>query len=117
MEDLDFTSPEPAKPAPPPAAPPPPAVPFKAAQSPFYKPEVARAIFEAAGRPESFAAGQPVSEEDEKAAGGLFSRRSAARMYFLVSGEVAITMAGRPLDTIAAGEIFGEMAVIADQPR
>ncbi len=117
MEDLDFTSPEPAKPAPPPAAPTAHAVPFKAAQSPYYRPEIARAIFESAGRAESFAAGQPIFEEDEKASGGLFSRKSAARMYFLVSGEVALAMAGKPLDTIRAGEIFGEMAVISDQPR
>jgi len=38
-------------------------------------------------------------------------------MYFLVSGEVALTMGGKPLDTIQAGELFGEMAVLTDQPR
>jgi CRP-like cAMP-binding protein len=118
MEDLDFTSPEPAKPATPPAPPAPPAhAPFKAAHSPFYKPEIARTLFESAGRAESFAAGQSIFEEDEKAAGGLFSRKSAARMYFLVSGEVALTMGGKPLDTIKAGEVFGEMAVLTDHPR
>ena len=116
MEDLDFTSPEPARPATPTPAPAA-AAPFKAAQSPFYKAEIARVIFESAGRAESFAAGQPIFEEDEKTTGGLFSRKTAARMYFLAEGEVALTAGGRPLDTIGAGEVFGEMAVISDQPR
>ncbi len=118
MEDLDFTSPDPAGPATPPAPSPAAApAPFKAAHSPFYKAEVARAIFESSGRAETFAAGQAIFDEDEKTTGGLFSRKSAARMYFLAAGEVALTVGGRPLDTIQAGEVFGEMAVISDQPR
>jgi CRP-like cAMP-binding protein len=116
MEDLDFTAPEPARPAPAPASSAP-AAPFKAAQSPYYKADVARAIFESAGRAESFAAGEAIFGEDEKAVGGLFSRKSAARMYFLAEGEVALTVGAKPLDTIRAGEIFGEMAVLSDQPR
>jgi len=118
MEDLDFTSPEAPKPATPPAAPVPAAQPpFKAAHSPFYKPEIARSIFESVGRAESFATGQAIFEEDEKTAGGLFSRKGTSRMYFIAAGEVALTVGGRPLDTIKPGEIFGEMAVISDQPR
>jgi CRP-like cAMP-binding protein len=113
MEDLDFTTPEPARPAAPAA----PATPTKATHSPYYKAAIARALFESSGRPESFAAGQAIFEEDEKVAGGLFSRKSAARMYFVASGEVSLTRGGRPLDTIEAGEIFGEMAVLSDQPR
>lgn len=120
MEDLDFTTPVPPKPATPPAEPPPPAAapaPFKAAHSPFYKAEIARSIFQSAGRDEVFAAGQAIFEEDEKATSGLFSRKPAARMYFVLEGEVALVMGGKPLDTVGAGEIFGEMAVLSDQPR
>ena len=120
MEDLDFTQPEPPKPATPPPAPPLTAAapaPFKAAQSPYYKAEIARSIFQSAGRAEVFAAGQVVFEEDEKASSGLFTRKSAARMYFVVEGDIALTLGGKPLDTVGAGEIFGEMAVLSDQPR
>lgn len=115
MEELDFTRPDsgPANAAP--AAAPPPAP--RTAQSPYYKPDVAQAIFRAAGRAERFAAGTAIFEEDEKAAGGFFSRKSAARMYFLAAGEVSLTIGGKPLDTLKAGEVFGEMAVISGQPR
>lgn len=115
MEELDFTRPDSA---PGPASPPPAAAPVaRAAQSPFYKPDIAQAIFRAAGRAERFAEGSAIFEEDEKAAGGFFSRKSAARMYFLAAGEVTLTIGGKPLDTLKAGEVFGEMAVISGQPR
>jgi CRP-like cAMP-binding protein len=111
MDDLDFTSPAPASPGAP-------AAPFKAASSPFYNAEVAALIFKSAGKVERLEAGQTIFAEDQKvSAGGLFSQRSAMRMYYLADGEVALTMGGRPLDTLRKGEVFGEMAVISGRPR
>ncbi len=118
MEDLDFTSnPPAARPAAPPAAPPPAAsAPFKPATSPFFNPVIAARLFQASGKKELFAPGQVLFAEADKATkGGLF--KSATRMYFLEDGEVALTIGGKPLDTIRKGEVFGEMAVISERPR
>jgi CRP-like cAMP-binding protein len=38
-------------------------------------------------------------------------------MYFLVSGQVTILAGGRPIDSLGEGDVFGEGAVITDQPR
>ena len=114
-DDLDFTSPSaPAAPE----APATPSAPFKAARSPFYKAEVAELIFRSAGKAERYVAGQAIFAEDEKVSGGgIFSMRAATRMYFLAEGEVALSIDGRPLDTVSKGEVFGEMAVISERPR
>jgi len=124
-DDFDFTKPQQPEAAPGPSPAPEPAsagagaaasAPFKPAQSRFYDRSVAEALFRASGKLESFAAGQPLFAEDEKVKSGFFSK-NAARMYFLVEGEVALTIGGKPLDTVKAGEIFGEMAVVSDRPR
>lgn len=119
-DELDFTKPLGSLPpaAPPPAATPAAAAsaPFKAAQSRFYKPEVAASVFRGAGKEERFAAGQAIFVEDDPAAkGGLF--KSSSRCYYLAEGEVALSIAGKPLDVVKAGEVFGEMAVITGRPR
>jgi CRP-like cAMP-binding protein len=105
---MDFTRPQPEGGAG--------SAPFKAASSRFYDRAAAEAVFNRSGREERFAAGQVIFEEDEKASrGGLF--KAASRMYYLAQGEVALTIAGKPLDIVKAGEVFGEMAVISGQPR
>jgi len=123
MSDFDFTKPQPPQPASPdgfdftrpPAEPV--APPFKPANSQFYNVAVAKKLFQASGKEEQFAAGQQLFVEDEKASkGGLFSGK-AGRMYFIAQGEVALTIGGKPLDTVKAGEIVGEMAVISEVPR
>jgi CRP/FNR family cyclic AMP-dependent transcriptional regulator len=108
MDDFDFTKPQPAGPD---------ATPYKAASSPFYDAQVAESLFRASGREERFPAGAEIFAEDQVVKGGLFARRSAARMYFLASGEVALSIGGTPLDLVKAGDIFGEMAVISERPR
>ena len=108
MVDMDFTRPQPDGAAA--------SAPFKAANSRFYDRAVAQQVFKQAGREERFEAGRVIFEEDEKVSrGGLF--KQASRMYFLAEGEVALTIAGKPLDIVKAGEVFGEMAVISGQPR
>lgn len=111
MEDMDFTKPQAEVP---PAAAPQASAPFKAAHSRFYNAEVAAQLFRAAGKEERFDAGQPVFGEDDKS-GGLF--RAASRMYYLAEGEVVLSIGAKPLDSVKAGEVFGEMAVISGRPR
>ena len=125
MSDFDFTKPQVPQPASPDGfdftKPPPPegsSPPFKPASSKFYNSAVAKKLFQASGKEERFAAGQMIFEEAEKASkGGVFSLKSASRMYFIAEGEIALTNAGRTLDTLKAGEIVGEMAVISERPR
>ena len=111
MDDFDFTKPQPATPAE--ASP---SAPFKAASSPFYNAQVAESLFRGSGREERFAAGAEIFAEDDQAKAGLF-RKSASRMYFVVTGEVALAIGGKPLDVMKAGDVFGEMAVISERPR
>ncbi len=115
MDDLDFSSmpPAPAKPAAPPApvAAKPPAAPEAAS---LYDPKLALAFFKLAGSQEQFAAGTQIFAENEKTS-GFFSK--GARIYLLLDGDVILTRAGKPLDLVPPGEIFGEMAAIAEMPR
>jgi CRP/FNR family cyclic AMP-dependent transcriptional regulator len=115
MDDLDFSSmtPAPAKPATPPApvAAKPPAAPEVVS---LYDPKLALAFFKLAGTQEQFAAGTQIFAENEKTS-GFFSK--GARIYLLLEGDVILTRAGKPLDLVPPGEIFGEMAAIAEMPR
>ncbi|HUQ26966.1 MAG TPA: cyclic nucleotide-binding domain-containing protein [Usitatibacter sp.] len=122
-DDFDFTKPQVPRPASPDGfdftkAPPPAeaSAPFKPANSQFYNPLVAAKLFQASGKEERFPAGQQLFAEADKAKGGLFSKGSN-RMYYLAQGEIALTIAGKPLDTVKKGEIVGEMAVISERPR
>lgn len=102
-DDLDFSKP---------AGTPRPAAPAAAPQAPIYVPAVARAFFESAGKEEQAAAGTVFFSENQK--GGLFKKD---RMYFLVEGQVGLFTQGKPIGTIRAGQIFGEMAAITESPR
>ncbi|MBL8515747.1 MAG: cyclic nucleotide-binding domain-containing protein [Betaproteobacteria bacterium] len=113
-DDFDFTKPQADKPA----APPPPKPTAPPVRSRLYDPVVAGKLFKAFGKQEAVPSGGEFFAENEKAAkGGFFKSGSVSRMYFLAQGEVSLTVAGRTLDTIRAGEIFGEMAVVSDTPR
>ena len=92
-----------------------PSAPFKPAKSRFYDAEVATRFFEISGKKEFFPAGETLFVEKERSGKhGLFGKRALHRMYLITAGEVALTVAGKPIDTIRAGEIFGEMAVISE---
>jgi CRP-like cAMP-binding protein len=121
-DDFDFTKPAPeAKPHKPDGfdftkAPAEASAPFKPANSQFYNPLVASKLFQASGKEERFAAGSQLFAEADKAKGGLFTKGSN-RMYYIAEGEVALTIGGKPLDTVKKGEIVGEMALISERPR
>ena len=93
------------------------AAPFRTAVSRFYDAEVTARLFQMSGRQERFVAGETLFVENEKSGKlGLFGKNVIHRMYFITAGEVTLSRAGKPLDTIKAGEIFGEMAVISETP-
>jgi CRP/FNR family transcriptional regulator, cyclic AMP receptor protein len=77
------------------------------AQSDVYNANVARLFFHNNGKLRNLAAG-----------GVLFAENAAGKaMYFLASGEIALTRGGKPLDVIKAGEVLGEMSVLTGEPR
>jgi len=55
----------------------------------------------------SIEAGQPIFTEGEP----------GAAMYAVVEGEVNIVLHGHVLETVGEGGIFGELALVDDQPR
>ncbi len=94
-----------------------PSAPFKPASSPFYDAKVAEKFFRTSGKAEKIAAGVKLFEEGEKSGKqGFFGKRIVHRMYFLTGGEVALTIDGKPLDTIQVGEVVGEMALLSEIP-
>ena len=78
-----------------------------AAQDEAYDPAVARKCFESFGRTEVLAEMECFFTEGQV----------SNKMYLLVEGEVSLTRAKKTLDIVRPGEIFGEIAVITQQPR
>ncbi|HVY06467.1 MAG TPA: cyclic nucleotide-binding domain-containing protein [Burkholderiales bacterium] len=76
-------------------------------QDEAYDPAVARRCFESFGETRNFAEGESVFAEGQ----------ASERMYYLVEGEVSLVRNKKTLDILKAGEIFGEIAVITQQPR
>lgn len=108
-DDLDFSG----KPSVP-AQPAPAAAPAQSEPVSLYEPRLALAFFKVAGTLEQFPAGKQIFAEDDKPS-GLFAK--GARLYLLLDGDVALTLKGKPLELVLPGEIFGEMAAIANTPR
>ena len=84
------------------------------AQSTAYSPALALEFFRATGTVEVKPSGKPIFVENEKA-GGFFAK--GARMYLLLDGEVGLMIKNKFFGVVKAGEIFGELAVIAGQAR
>ena len=84
------------------------------AQSAVYSPKLALEFFRATGTVEVKPAAKPIFSENEKS-GGFFSK--GARMYLLLDGEIGLMIHNKFFGVVKAGEIFGELAVIAGVPR
>ena len=87
MEDLDFSSLKDTKAG--------------------YDQAGAQAFFSAAGKTETYLQGAKVFAAGEQ----------GDKMYLLIAGDVALSAAGKSIDTIRKGEIFGEMSAISGRPR
>jgi CRP-like cAMP-binding protein len=64
-------------------------------------------MFRNEGESVSFEAGQPVFHEGD----------SGDSMYVILEGEVEISIGGELVETLTAGEPFGEMALVDQSPR
>jgi CRP-like cAMP-binding protein len=93
MDDLNFTIP-PAKPS--------------------FDTKVALKYFKAVGNAKDVAAGKTVFVEKEKS-NPLFLQRD--KMYFLVEGEVDLSVNKAHVWVVRNGDIFGEMGLITGMPR
>ena len=83
-------------------------------QSKLYQPDVAMEFFKSVGKVEKFDAGKPIFVENE-ATGGVLSE--GHRMFFLLDGEVLLSVRRKPIGLVMKGEVFGEMASITQLPR
>lgn len=81
---------------------------------PSYDTKVALKYFKASGSSLNVPAGQTIFVENEKS-NPLFLQRD--KMYFLVEGEVDLTVHGNHVCTMHSGELFGEMGLITGMPR
>lgn len=62
---------------------------------------------------------QQIGGAQQHPAGHVLFRegQTGTEMFVIVAGEVNITLEGRPIDHLVAGDIFGEMALVDDRPR
>jgi CRP/FNR family transcriptional regulator, cyclic AMP receptor protein len=81
---------------------------------PDYDAKLALKSFQSAGETKSVAAGQTIFVENEKS-NPFFLQHD--KMYFLLEGEVDLTVNRVHVGAVRKGEIFGEMALITKMPR
>ena len=72
-----------------------------------YDPDVARAFFKASG----------VTLKALKDSALFTEKAPGDKMYFVAAGEIALSLGGKNLDVLRAGEIIGEMSAILGTPR
>jgi CRP/FNR family cyclic AMP-dependent transcriptional regulator len=108
-------------------------MPFKSGSG-HYDPAVAKAFFKAFGRKEEIVPDTTIFLENEKSKKQsifkkpalkalttpidkhLFAKRNIHRMFLLTEGEVVLSAKGKLVETVRPGDVFGEMAVIAEIP-
>lgn len=79
-----------------------------------YDAKDALAFFQSAGETKTVAAGKTLFKENSKANALLLQKD---KMYYLLEGEVELTVNGNPVGLVRAGELFGEMTLITGLPR
>lgn len=79
-----------------------------------YDPRVALQFFKSSGTPQKVPAGKVIFAEKDK--GGRLLHKPST-MYLLLTGEVQLLAGRKPISTVKAGEIFGELAAITEAPR
>jgi CRP-like cAMP-binding protein len=99
---------------------------YNAAASSYYDPALATKFFAAIGQQDKIHGGTLLFSENEKSekrnifqkpiGQEMFSKNNIHRMYLLAEGAVTLTHAGKLVDTLQPGQIFGEMAVISELP-
>src|SRR5918999_3355476 len=81
---------------------------------PSYEPAAALEFFRAAGEIETIPAGKTIFRENGRGSRVLLQRD---KMYLLLKGRVSLLAGSQELRSVKSGEIFGEMAAIANLPR
>jgi len=81
---------------------------------PSYEPAAALEFFQAGGEVENIPAGRTIFREDRRGRRVLLQRD---KMYLLLKGRVSLTAGAQEIRAVKAGEIFGEMAALANVPR
>lgn len=71
-------------------------------------------FFQSAGETKDIAAGKTLFKENSKANALLLQKD---KMYYLLEGEVELSVNDSPVGLVRAGELFGEMTLITGMPR
>ena len=81
---------------------------------PRYRPAEALEFFKPGGKVEHLAPGKTIFTENKRGRRLLLERD---RMYLVLKGEVSLVAGAKDVGAVKVGEIFGEMAAIANVPR
>ena len=81
---------------------------------PSYEPAAALEFFKAGGEIENIPAGRTIFRENGR---GRRFFRQRDKMYLLLKGRVSLMAGKQALRSVKSGEIFGEMAALANLPR
>jgi CRP-like cAMP-binding protein len=81
---------------------------------PSYEPAAALDFFKAGGEIENIPAGRTIFRENRRGRRLFFERD---KMYLLLKGRVRLIAGKQELRSVKSGEIFGEMAALANVPR
>ena len=81
---------------------------------PTYEPAAALEFFRTGGEVETIPAGKTIFRENRRSRKVLLQRD---KMYLLLKGRVSLFAGASELRAVKSGEIFGEMAALANLPR
>jgi CRP-like cAMP-binding protein len=81
---------------------------------PSYEPAAALEFFKAGGEVENIPAGRTIFRENRRGRRLLLERD---KMYLLLKGRVSLIAGTQEIRSVKSGEIFGELAALANVPR